>query len=269
MSQPRDVRHHDVDVGDGVTLYVSEVGATAAPAVLVLHGVGSSSRFVREAFAGPVCDAGWRLLAVDLRGHGASTPLPDPASHSFDRHVGDVGVLVARFSPDVIGGISLGGHVAVGAATAGVPCRAVLACLPAWTGRAVPGKGPHAAVAAEVARVGVGGMVARFRTDSTMVPWLRDVLVRDWSSHDPASLAAALTALDGAQAPTSTELADLPVPLGLVGWPDDPGHPLAVARDWQQLAPRADLVETSLAAVQHDRTALGHAALTTLRRVGS
>lgn len=264
MSQPRKVRHHDVDVGDGVSLHVTEVGPVAAPAVLLLHGVGSSSRFVREALARPVCDAGWRLLAADLRGHGASTPLPHPSAHGFDRHVGDVAALAARFAPEVVGGISLGGHAAVGAATAGVPCRAVLACLPAWTGRAVPGEGPHAAVATEVARVGVGGMVARFRTDSTMVPWLRDVLVRDWPSHDPASLTAALTALDGGRAPTSTELADLPVPLALVGWPDDPGHPLAVARDWQQLAPHADLVETSLDAVQHDRAALGRAAVTAL-----
>lgn len=268
MSQRREVRHHDVDVGGGVSLHVSEVGAAAAPAVLVLHGVGSSARFVREAFARPVCDEGWRLLAADLRGHGASTPLPHPAAHSFDRHVDDVAALTARFTPEVVGGISLGGHAAVGAATAGVPCRAGLACLPAWTGRAVPGEGPHAAVAAEVAEVGVGGMIARFRTDTTMVPWLRDVLVRDWSSHDPGSLAAALVALDGGQAPTSAEVAGLPVPLGLVGWPDDPGHPLAVARDWRQVAPRAHLAQVTLDAVQQDRTALGRAAVAALANLG-
>ncbi len=135
-----------------------------------------------------------------------------------------------RFAPTVIGGVSLGGQAAVGAAAAQVPCDAVLACLPAWSGRAVPGEGPHAAVAAEVASVGVAGMLARFRADTTMVPWLREVLLRDWAAHDPASLAAALTALDGGQAPTGTELADLPVPLAVVGWPDDPGHPLAGRR---------------------------------------
>lgn len=268
MTRGDRVRHHDVDVGGGVSLHVTEVGPAGSPAVLVLHGVGSSSRFVREAFAGPVNDAGRRLLAADLRGHGASTPLPDPSAHGFDRHLGDVAALAARFSPEVLGGISLGAHAAVGAAAAGVPCRAVLACLPAWSGRAVPGEGPHAAVATEVADVGAGGMVARFRADTTMVPWLREVLVRDWPTHDPASLAAALTALDGAQAPTSTELADLPVPLALVGWPDDPGHPLAVARDWERIAPRAHLEVTSLDAIQGDRTALGRAALTALRRVG-
>lgn len=255
------VRHHEAVGEGGERLHVCEVGASEASAVLLLHGVGSSGRFLREAFAQPLCEEGWRLLAVDLRGHGHSTPLPDPAHHALDRHVGDVARLVDRFAPDVIGGVSLGGHATLAAAVAGVPCRAVLACLPAWSGRAVPGAGPHAAVAAEVAAVGVTGMLERFRRDTTMVPWLREVLVRDWRTHDPASLAAALTALDGGQAPTTHELAALPVPLAVVGWPDDPGHPLAVAEDWAATAPRAALATTSLDAVQHDRTALGRAAI--------
>lgn len=268
MSPSTDVRSHDIHVGRGTTLHVNEVGPASAPAMLMLHGVGSSSRFVGEAFAEPVCGAGWRLVAADLRGHGASSPVPDPVAHRFDRHVDDVAALASRLGPEVIGGVSLGGHAAVGAAAAGVACRAVLACLPAWSGRAAPGEGPHAAVAAEVAAVGVDGMVARFRADTTMVPWLREVLVRDWASHDPVSLAAALTSLDGGQAPTSAELAGLPVPLALVGWPDDLGHPLAVARDWQQVTPRAHLAETTLDAVQRDRTALGRAAVAALAALG-
>ena len=268
MSQLDGARHHHVPTSEGVRLHVVEVGGTDAPTLLLLHGVGSSSRFLVETFAAPARAAGWRLLAVDLRGHGGSTALTDPAAHAFDQHVADVAALADRFTPQVVGGVSLGGHAAVGAAAAGVACRGVLACLPAWAGRAVPGEGPHAAVAAEVGAVGVAGMLARFRTDTAMVPWLREVLVRDWGAHDPDSLAAALTALDGGQAPTSDEVAGLPVPLALVGWPDDPGHPIAVARDWARTAPRAHLAETSLAAVQEDRTALGHAAVDALTALG-
>lgn len=260
MSEPE---HLVVETGT-VDLHVTATGPPDAPAVLLLHGVGSSSRFLDDAFGAPLRDAGWRLLAADLRGHGRSTPLVDPDAHAFDHHVDDVGALVRVLAPDVVGGVSLGGHAAVGAAAAGVPCRAVLACLPAWSGRAVPGEGPHAAVAREVAEVGVAGMLARFDRDSTMVPWLREVLLRDWASHDPASLTAALMALDGGQAPTSTEVAALPVPLAVVGWPDDPGHPLAVAEDWAVTAPRGTLVRTSLEAVQADRTAMGDAAVAAL-----
>lgn len=261
-------QHHDVEGPGEVRLHVVETGPPDRPAVLLLHGVGSSSTFLREAFAAPVVEAGWRLLAADLRGHGGSSALPEVADHGFDHHVADVVTLVDRFAPQVVGGVSLGGHACVGAAAAGVACEAVVACLPAWSGRAVPGEGPHAAVATEVATIGVTGLLDRFDDDTTMVPWLRDVLLRDWPSHDPASLAAALLALDGGQAPTGVELAELPVPLGVVGWPDDPGHPLAVARDWASTAPRGQLVTTSLDAMQADRAAMGRAAMAVLADLG-
>lgn len=257
-----------VATGAGVHVTVTTAGPETAPAILLLHGVGSSTRFLHDAFGDAVVGAGWRLLAADLRGHGGATALTDPRDHAFDRHVADVAALVGSLRPAVVGGVSLGGHAAVGAAAAGVPCQAVLACLPAWTGRAVPGDGPHAVVADEVARVGVCGMLDRFTADTTMVPWLREVLVRDWARHDAASLGAALTALDGGQAPTSLELSGLPVPLAVVGWPDDPGHPLAVAREWAALAPRASLATTSLDEVQQDRGALGRAAVRALADVG-
>lgn len=254
--------------GPSMSPDMTAMGPTDAPAVLLLHGVGSSSHFLLEAFGDAVVGAGWRLVAADLRGHGARPPLVDPADHAFDHHVADVAALVERVRPEVVGGVSLGAHAAVGAAVAGAPCRAVLACLPAWTGRAVPGDGPHAAVAAEVARVGVAGMVDRFARDHTMVPWLREVLLRDWPRHDAGSLAAALTALDGGQAPTTNELAALPVPLAVVAWPDDPGHPLSVARAWTAAASRAALVTTSLDDVQRDRGALGRAAVRALADLG-
>lgn len=265
MTGPRD---HTVATDDGARLQATAWGPDGAPAVLLLHGVGSSRRFLAEAFATPLVRAGWRLVAADLRGHGESTPLADPAAHTHQHHVADVAALARRFAPQVLGGVSLGGHAAVGAASAGVSCRAVVACLPAWSGRAAPGDGPHAAVAEEVRRVGVPTMVERFRRDTAMKPWLREVLVRDWPGHDPASLAAALVALDGGLAPTTRELAALPVPLGLVAWPDDPGHPLAVARSWERAAPRAHLQQLSLDDEQADRTALGHAAMAALRALG-
>lgn len=259
--------------GDGVDLAVSVDGPETAPALVVGHGVASTSRFVREAFAGPTRAAGYRLVTYDLRGHGAATPLPDAADHAFDRHVADLDAVVAAVAGDApvtVAGVSLGGHVAVGWAAAAGPtrARAAVACLPAWTGRAVPGEGAHAAVAGEVARSGIEGMIASFREDRTMEPWLRDVLLRDWPVHDPASLTAALTALDGGLAPTEAELRHLAVPLGLVAWPDDAGHPIAVAREWRDLAPRAVLEEIRLGDLADSPAPLGAAALRTLSALG-
>lgn len=259
--------------GDGVDLAVTVAGPDTAPVLVVGHGVASTSRFAREAFGDAAERAGLRLVTYDLRGHGGSTPVVDPVGHALDRHVADLEAVVSAVAGDApvtAAGVSLGGHVAVAWAAAAGPlrARAVVACLPAWTGRAVLGEGAHAAVAAEVARSGVEGMVASFREDRTMEPWLRDVLLRDWPVHDPASLTAALTALDGGLAPTEAELRTLAVPLGLVAWPDDAGHPLAVAEEWRDLAPRAALEEIRLGDLAASPAPLGAAALRALATLG-
>lgn len=258
------VRTRTAHGADGVVFTVREHGDPAAPGVLLVHGAGSSTTFVEEALGPPLSSAGWRVVAVPLRGHAGSTSVTDAAGHAHDRLVADVVAVARTTDVEVVGGVSRGAHAAVGAVADGLAVRAVVACLPAWCGRAVPGEGPHAAVAAEVRADGIAAMIDRFHDDREMVPWLREVLVRDWARHDPRSLAAALHALDGGAAPTGAELAALRAPLAVVGWPDDPGHPLAVARDWASAAPRGVLRTTSLAAVQDDRTALGRAAVAAL-----
>lgn len=249
-------------------LTVHEHGDPAAPGILLVHGAGSSTTFLEEALVPPLAAAGWRVVAAPLRGHVGAPPVIDPAGHAHDRLVADVAALARATGVEVVGGVSRGAHAAVGAVADGLAVRAVVACLPAWSGRAVPGEGPHAAVAAEVRTAGIAAMIERLREDHAMVPWLREVLVRDWSQHDPGSLAAALLALDGGAAPTGAEVAALRAPLAVVGWPDDPGHPLAVARDWASAAPHGLLRTTSLTGVQRDRTALGRAAGSALRALG-
>jgi pimeloyl-ACP methyl ester carboxylesterase len=262
---PGEVRQRRVTAGE-VALGVVEIGPASAPGVLVAHGVGSSARFVAEAFAEPVLAAGGRLITYDLRGHGSSSPVADPAAHTLDHHVADAAAVVASLAapPAVLGGVSLGGHVAVRAAGQGVWTAAVLACLPAWTGGAVLGEGPHAIVAAEVRRVGIEAVIARLRGETSMPAWLRDTLVTDYSRHDPASLTAALVALDGGQAPSEEELMVLGRPLAVVGWPDDPGHPLTVARRWADLAPGGRFGQLRIADLADARARLGEVALATV-----
>ncbi|HSK22555.1 MAG TPA: alpha/beta hydrolase [Egicoccus sp.] len=267
MTSHHDVaeRRHRVATPDGVGLAVVEVGAAGAPAVVVAHGVGSSARFVLAAFAGPVLAGGRRLVAFDQRGHGASDPVREPARHTLDHHARDLAAVVSAHGGDepapVIMGVSLGGHAAVRAvARHGLAVAGVVACLPAWTGRASAGEGPHAAVADEVRATGIGGMVARLRADTSMPTWLRATLVTDYPRHDPDSLAAALVALDGGEAPSLDEVASLPVPVGVVGWPDDPGHPLDVARAWAAAAD-GTLITIDLGDLDHGLDRLGRAAL--------
>jgi pimeloyl-ACP methyl ester carboxylesterase len=253
--------------GGAAELVVTSVGPPDAPAVVLAHGVGSSARFVVEAFAPAVLARGRRLVTYDQRGHGASSPAPEVGDHHLDVQAADLAAVVAAVldprgplagddagevwrapgGVEVVGGVSAGGHAAVRAVGAGlVRPRAVVAVAPAWTGRAVAGEGPHAVMAAEVRRVGVPGLLARVAAATDLPGWLQATVLRDQARHDRASLAAALTALDGGEAPTAAEVSSLDVPLTVVGWPGDPGHPLAVAQAWATLAPRGRLATLRL-----------------------
>ncbi|MFA9429050.1 alpha/beta fold hydrolase [Egicoccus sp. AB-alg2] len=256
-------RRTEVVAPDGCRLAVVEVGGPAAPPVVVAHGVGSSARFTAAAFASPVLASGRRLVTYDQRGHGQSSSVARPEAHTLDRHVADLTAVVAALgvAPSLLVGVSLGAHAVVrAAASTDLAADAVVACLPAWSGRARVGEGPHAAIADEIRTVGVAGLVARLRADTAMPGWLRTTLLIDYPRHDPASLAAALLALDGGEAPTLDEVAALPVPLGVVGWPDDPGHPLAVASAWARAADGA-LVTLRLGDLDAGLDRLGAAAL--------
>ena len=257
-----EVRRRQVAVADG-SLAVAELGAPQAPAWVLAHGMGSSARFMAAAFAAPVVRAGWRLVAYDLRGHGASSPARRVEQHHLDVHAADLASVVASVAGPVtvVGGVSLGAHAAVRAASNGVVTEMVLACLPAWIGTATPGRGPHAATAARIATEGTAPMIAALRTDEVLAPWLRATLLADYPRHDPASLDAALRSLDGAEAPSYSELRGLRSPLVVLGWPDDPGHPLAVARRWAELAPRSSQLTLTIRSLDVTVDRLGAAAV--------
>lgn len=262
------MRTRVVDGADGVRIATTAVGDPDAPIVLFGHGVGSSSRFLLDAFGPPLVGAGWQVVAHDLRGHGASTPCLQPSDYDLDRLVQDLDRLVEVFAPRVLAGVSLSAHVAVRyAAKTPQVSPAVVACLPAWTGASEPGVGPHAVVADTVGAAGVPAMIEHFATDGGLRPWLRDVLVRDWAIHDEPSLVAALRSLDGGGAPTLSDLRALAAPLALVGWPDDPGHPLEVAQAWRDAARQAWLEPIALADLEGDLTRFGEAAVAALERL--
>jgi pimeloyl-ACP methyl ester carboxylesterase len=248
---------------NGVSLAVTERGAANAPAVVVAHGVGSTAEFAARCWSGCV-EAGYRLVTYDLRGHGDSTPLPDPADHALGRHVADLAALAGEVGARVVGGTSLGAHVAAGYASSGAALDAVLLAIPGWLG--TPAGTANAAVAAEIEATGVAATLARIAGEPDVPRWVVIELDRAWTRHDPASLVAAFRAVAADGAPDLAALRRTSAAAGVVGLVDDPGHPFAAAEAYAAALPRAALESLTLAEWGERRSILGDAALAACRR---
>ncbi|MGL5927650.1 MAG: alpha/beta fold hydrolase [Dermatophilaceae bacterium] len=110
------VRSVEVTAGDGTPLHVLEAGDPGAPAVLLLHGIAQSAwSWVRQLHdPGPL-----RIVAMDLRGHGASQPPPGapgaPEPYSGQVWADDVAAVIEdrQLHRPVLCGWSFGGVVAM------------------------------------------------------------------------------------------------------------------------------------------------------------
>ena len=167
-----------------------------------------------------------------------------------------------------MGGVSLGAAVAAAWAIAH-PGRAlaVLAALPPWLGAsdAAPAAAAARATAATLRRDGLDATVAELR--ATSPAWLADELTRSWTRQWPG-LPEAMEAAADYTAPTAAQLGTLATPMGVAGSPDDPVHPVSVARQWAAAAPHAALRTVTLTDFGADPSALGATALAALAAVG-
>jgi pimeloyl-ACP methyl ester carboxylesterase len=101
-------------VAGGVRLVGDQRGMAEAPAVLLLHG-GGQTRHAWTETATTLAARGWRVIALDLRGHGESDWAPD-GSYEITDFASDVVTVVDSLSasPFVVGA-SLGGIAALAA----------------------------------------------------------------------------------------------------------------------------------------------------------
>ncbi|MGI6853394.1 alpha/beta fold hydrolase [Mesorhizobium sp. 1B3] len=84
--------------------------------VLLIHGFASSHmvNWVSPGWVKTLTDAGYRTIALDNRGHGASTKSYDPEDYTPDRMAGDAAALIAHLGlPRAhVMGYSMGARVA-------------------------------------------------------------------------------------------------------------------------------------------------------------
>jgi pimeloyl-ACP methyl ester carboxylesterase len=209
---------------------------------VLLPGTASDEVFVASVFARPLADAGFTLVAPASRGVREHFEALDAAWDG---------------TPLVVGGVSLGAHVAAAWAVRHPErCAGVLAALPAWHG---PAEGAPAALAASAC----ASVVETAGVDAALTGvdgWLGAELRRAWPRYG-GRLAAVLREAAGSASPTLAELGRVTAPVGVAACTDDPVHPVGVAREWVEALPRAALRTTTLAALGADRESLGRAAL--------
>ncbi|WP_245736679.1 alpha/beta hydrolase family protein [Micromonospora pattaloongensis] len=121
MSSAPEYRQEYVDRGGdriGLQIYPDPEGVTGAPVAVICPAMGVPARYYRP-FAADLRAAGLAVAVADLRGTGASTPLPSRASgYGYAELVADVGAVLDALKPHRDGrptlllGHSLGGQAA-------------------------------------------------------------------------------------------------------------------------------------------------------------
>ncbi len=102
------MKQHRFEGFNGVTLAADVGGSVDQPAVILMHGGGQTRRSWGSAAEALIARA-YRVVSLDLRGHGESDWAPD-CDYSLDAFVQDLkAVLRTLDKPPVIVGASLGG----------------------------------------------------------------------------------------------------------------------------------------------------------------
>ena len=209
------------------------------------------SRKMQGPLASAIAERGYRVLCLDLLGHGDSDRPPEMSNYGMSIFGGQVIALLDHLEIDqaVIGGTSLGANTSLEAAVAApdrvkgllvempVLDNALLGCALAFTPLMV-----HLTFGAPVARV-IGAVAGRIPRPGR--PLLADMLL-DWVSQDPKPSASVLQGLFfGRVAPPSEERRRLAMPTLVIGHNRDPIHPFSDSDQLVHEVKGSRLVEAS------------------------
>ena len=127
-----------------VEIAYETLGDDADPALILLHGLGSSMLVWPAELCEGFVDRGFFVLRMDHRDSGLSTVLPDGARYTLDDMAGDAMAVLdaAGCERAVVCGYSLGGMVAQAAAAAFGERVAGLVSISSHTGEPRCGR-PH------------------------------------------------------------------------------------------------------------------------------
>jgi pimeloyl-ACP methyl ester carboxylesterase len=244
---------HTVDIEAGGVHLSGERAGKGAPVVL-LHGLTATRRYVVMG-SRALERSGHLVVAYDARGHGRSSPAPDPAAYTYELLAEDLlAVLDALELPSaVLAGASMGAHTAIQLALQ-APERVTGLVLITPSFDPAPARDPHElarwdALARGLREGGPEGFVAAYDFDTVPERWRETVerVVRQrLAAHEhPLAVADALEAVSrSAPFASLDELARIAAPTVVVGSRDeaDPGHPLAMAERYASRISGAQLL---------------------------
>jgi pimeloyl-ACP methyl ester carboxylesterase len=234
---------------DGVVLRGEQAGD--GPPVVLLHGLSATRRNVVQG-SRHLIKRGYRLIAYDARGHGASSP---GGSYEYAELVDDLEAVLDHLGIErtALVGSSMGAATAM-AFTLEHPERvaALVQITPAYTGYARTGDvdgDSWERMASELERGGVDAFVEVAQPEGLPERWreiAREATRQRMERHDdPAAVAAALRQVPSSVAWKGLEpLSDLDVPVLIVGSRDEADglHPLGVAEEYDRRLPNSELV---------------------------
>ena len=235
----------------GVTLAGEEAGE-GIPVVL-LHGLTATRRYVVMG-SRTLERGGHRVIAYDARGHGTSTPAPDPDAYDYDDLVTDLAAVLddRGIERAVLAGSSMGAHTALRLAVdAPERVAGLVVITPAFDPDAPREKELERwdALSEGLRSGGVDGFVEAYGEPPVPEQWretIGKVLRQRLSAHEyPEAVADALHAVPRSQPFAGwDELAGIDVPAVVVASRDDadPGHPYAVGEAYAERIPGARLV---------------------------
>jgi pimeloyl-ACP methyl ester carboxylesterase len=239
--------------GHGSVTLAGEETGDGTPIVL-LHGLSATRRNVVQG-SRHLARRGYRLIAYDARGHGASSPAPDPAAYEYSDLVADLEAVLADLELErpVLAGSSMGAATAIAYAL-DYPDRvpALVQITPAYNGAGrtadTVDEDSWARLASALEEGGVEGFVAVSQPDDLPERWrevAQEATRQRMERHEyPAAVAAALRVVPYSEAFHGLDrLESLDVPTLVVGARDEADwlHPFEIAEEYARRLPSAEL----------------------------
>jgi pimeloyl-ACP methyl ester carboxylesterase len=244
----------DLAIETGEVTLAGEEGGEGTPVVL-LHGLTATRRYVVMG-SKALERGGHRVIAYDARGHGRSTPAPEPDAYGYGALAADLlAVLDDRgIERAVLAGASMGAHTLVRfALDHGDRAAGLVIATPAFEPDSAQDEERRLArwdaLAAGLRDGGVEGFVDAYGEPKVPAQWRETVfkvLRQRLSAHEhPEAVADALRAVPRSRPFEDwAELAELDLPAVVVASRDDadPEHPYAVGERFAEAIPGARLV---------------------------